>query len=126
MADLAREHDRLTRLLALLLRGGVLLAAAILGVGMLGLAWVHDHALDPAHFAQFVRPSGAGVLAEALAASWPERILHLGLLTLLLLPPARLILAAAIFVRSRDWLFAAVSVVVLGVVLLSAVLARVE
>jgi uncharacterized membrane protein len=114
----------LSRELALLLRGGVVLAAALFALGLLAIAIDHEP-FDPARFAHFVAPSGGSHWWPSMPHA-SDVLLHLGLLALLLLPIARLALAAVVFAKERDRLFSAISAIVLLLVLLSTALARVE
>ena len=62
----------------------------------------------------------AGILLAAgigampfTGASFPHRLITAGLVTLLLTPVLRVLVAALVFVRERDWLFALFCLVVL-------------
>ena len=120
----ARPATRLALVLALVLRGGVAISAALFALGMLLVALDHEP-FDPSRFAHFVSPGRTG-------PPWPmlsnpsDVLLHAGLAVLLLLPVARLAIAGVVFAKERDRLFSAISFIVLALVVLSTALARVE
>ncbi len=60
------------------------------------------------------------VLTFAGRAEASDRLLHAGLIVLMATPVTRVVLACAEFTRSRDWLFAAASLGVLGVLAMTA------
>jgi uncharacterized membrane protein len=119
------ETRHLSHLLALLLRGGVVLSALLFALGLVLVAF-DDQPFDLAHFAHFSAPVRGGAMALLGSGTRSDLLLHLGLLTLLLLPVARLALAAVVFAKERDRLFSAISVVVLALIALSTALGRVE
>jgi uncharacterized membrane protein len=119
------ETRQLSHLLAVLLRGGVVLSALLFALGLTLLA-IDDQPFDLARFAHFSGPAHVGAMALLGTGTRSDVTLHLGLLTLLLLPIARLAVAAVVFAKERDRLFSAISVVVLALVALSTALGRVE
>ena len=100
----------LERTISAALRAGVALAAIIAGAG--GLTYLMLHGSEPAAF-------GAPGPVRPLSAS--ERLIAIGILVLIATPVVRVALLAVAFARQRDALYAAVSTLVL-VVLLAALL----
>jgi uncharacterized membrane protein len=120
--------DRIELTVSQLLRVGVLAAAAVIALG-LALVLIRGHsgygagsvaqfrdeanALDPnAH--------GAAALGRALAAGEPGAIVQLGILLLMLTPVMRVVATAFVFLARGDRAMAAISGVVLLVLVMSA------
>jgi uncharacterized membrane protein len=105
----------------IMLRTGVLLAAAIVLVGGV-LYLVHSHGPRPdyAHFrgepAQYVALHG---ILHGVAGLNPESIIMLGLLVLIATPVARVGMCIVGFLKERDHLYTAVSTIVLLILLYS-------
>jgi uncharacterized membrane protein len=98
----------LERTISTALRVGVTLAALISGTG--GVWYLATHGSEPAAFAAPVQPLGGS-----------EQLIALGVLVLIATPVMRVALLVVAFARQRDALYAAVSMLVL-VVLLAALL----
>jgi uncharacterized membrane protein len=122
------EDPTLRRWTAALLRAGVLAATATLVLGL-----VVQFARDPgAYAARYARyglgaarmPSGVETL-KRLPSGDPSAILLLGLLLLTAVPLARVGLSLVGFLRARDWLYVALTVVVLALLVTGVVLGRV-
>ena len=98
----------LERTVSAALRGGVLLAALIAGIG--GAAYLAAHGSEPASFGEppALRPLGAS-----------EQILALGILVMIATPVIRVALLVIAFARQRDVVFAGLSAFVLVVLLVS-------
>ncbi len=117
------EPDRLVeRIVGIVLRGGVLAAAAVTAAG--GAAYLARHAGEPVSFRVFngepaTLRTFAGIVqgAAALRGEW---IIALGLLILIATPVARVAVLLVAFIRERDRLYVGVSAVVLAVLLVSA------
>jgi uncharacterized membrane protein len=112
---------RLEILVGIMLRTGVLLAAAIVLFG--GIIYlVHSHGPRPdyAHFhaepLQLITLSG---ILHGVAALNPESIIMLGLLVLIATPVARVVMCVVGFLFERDHLYVAVSSIVLAILLYS-------
>ncbi len=100
---------------------GVLLAAGTMLAG-LGLALVGhsgpttvDDVLGRGEARSLVRP---GAIARGLVDGSATAYIQLGLLALILTPTARVALTLGLFIRQRDWLFAAFATLVLAVLVL--------
>jgi uncharacterized membrane protein len=101
--------------LALVLRAGVLLSAAIVGLG--GILFLKDHGFEHPDYGVFRGEPDAlrsvrGILAEAVRLD-ARGIIQAGLLLLIATPIARVVFSVAGFVRQRDWLYVAITVTVL-------------
>ena len=122
----SREADqRLELAIATLLRVGVVLAAVLVALGGV-LVMRHPGAPVPS-YTRFHPPGslppGAHALTSItgvfrhLADPSGASIIELGLLVLIATPIARVALSGYVFLRNRDWLYAAVSVLVLSLLL---------
>jgi uncharacterized membrane protein len=112
---------RLEIWVGIMLRTGVLLAAAIvLCGGILYLAHSRGPRPDYAHFhaepQQLITLSG---ILHGVAALNPESIIMLGLLVLIATPVARVAMCVIGFLFERDRLYVAVSSIVLAILLYS-------
>jgi uncharacterized membrane protein len=106
---------------SIMLRTGVLLAAAIvLTGGILYLTHAHGPRPDYEHFhaepAQFTTLSS---ILHGVAAINPESIIMLGLLILIATPVARVVMCIVGFLFERDRLYAVISTIVLLILLYS-------
>jgi len=111
-----RHDDRLARLLGALLLRGVLAAAAIVAVG--GLLYVSTRTGETVDYRTFHAPppefsSVRGVLAMASALDG-RAIIEIGLLVLLATPFARVAVSMLLFLFERDWMYAAITGIVLA------------
>lgn len=102
-----------THAIAMVLRWGAYLSAAVLA---LGLAWVMG---TPERPLQIGPPIPLRLLVGELASGNPYALIQVGLLLLLLTPLARVLAAAVSFGRAGERGYALVSLVVLGLILLS-------
>lgn len=120
------EHPTLTdeqleKRVGNLLRLGVFVSAAVVGVG--AVMYLIAHGGEPAHYTQFrgeaeqIRGVSA-ILSGALHGSSSD-IIQLGLLVLIATPVARVILAGYAFMLQRDRLYVVVSAIVLIILTLS-------
>jgi uncharacterized membrane protein len=121
--DPARFEARLVeRMVGIVLRGGVLAAAAVTSVG--GAIFLARHAGDPVDFRVFHgEPETLKTLSgivQGAAAFRGEWVIALGLLILIATPVARVAVLVVAFIRERDRLYVAVSALVLAVLLISA------
>jgi uncharacterized membrane protein len=110
------DEHRAERTLGRVLQVGVLVAGAI--VLAAGAAFIAGHALDPASFRTFAgQPaslrSPAGVVA-GLAGLHAADFIQFGLLVLIATPVLRVAMSVYLFARSRDLLYVAVTLIVLG------------
>ncbi len=115
------SDQRIENLVGIMLRTGVLLAAAIVLFGGI-LYLVHNHGprpdyshftAEPAHLIAF-----SGIL-HGVAALDPESIIMLGLLVLVATPVARVGMCIVGFLFERDHLYTVVSTIVLLILLYS-------
>jgi uncharacterized membrane protein len=109
------DDHRLETIIGQLLRGGVLLAAAIVFSG--GVLYLVQHHGDPASYRTFVAGAAStrsvsGIVVSA-AHGQSLAIIELGLLLLILTPVARVAIALVGFFFERDRLYAVVSLIVL-------------
>jgi uncharacterized membrane protein len=112
--------------LARVLRGGVLLSAAVVAVG--GVIFLARHGLEPATYHVFEgepQPfrSVSGIVAGARDFSG-RGLVQLGLLFLVATPIARVVFSIVGFVRQRDWLYAGVTAIVLALLAYSLLASR--
>jgi uncharacterized membrane protein len=112
---------RIEILVGVMLRTGVMLAAAIvLFGGILYLAHSHGPRPDYSHFnaepAHLIAFSG---IMHGVAALDPESVIMLGLLVLIATPVARVGMCIVGFLFERDHLYTAVSTIVLLILLYS-------
>ena len=129
------ERGRITRMelvISYVLRGGVLLSAAVVLYGLAlvavtrdtGYASIQPHhlpdilAFHPAAGPGYFPTAPAAVLRAALVGK-PYAIIALGMLLLIATPVVRVALSVVFFLAQRDWLYAAITVFVLAVLLLS-------
>lgn len=110
------ESDGLDQAIARLLTAGTYLSVALLGIGVVlmaaaGLAPRGGPAFDPTR------------LAADLAALRPEGFLWLGLIAAIATPSARVAASLVGYLRRGERRMAAVSVLILGVIALSILLA---
>ena len=113
------NDQRLDRIVGIVLRAGVMLAAALVLIG--GIAFVASrHEAAPDHRKFHNEPTALsslhGVLAGAITLD-PLYIIQLGLLVLIATPVVRVITCAAGFALERDWTYAVVSLIVLAFLL---------
>jgi uncharacterized membrane protein len=114
------------------LRGGVLLSAAVILIGIVWFALTQDTGYAkvlPHHLSDllaFHQTSGPGffptsfkaVLMGALAGK-PYAIIGLGMLLLIATPVVRVALSVFFFLSQRDWLYVGITLFVLTVLVLS-------
>jgi uncharacterized membrane protein len=115
--------ERLDRVVGIVLRTGVMLAAALVLIG--GIAFVASRPqVAPDHRKFHAGPSQlasiGGVLHGAITLD-PLYIIQLGLLILIATPIVRVMTCAAGFALERDWTYAIVSLIVLTFLLASIV-----
>lgn len=115
------DDDRLESVMGNLLRIGVLVAAAVVAAG--GIFYLVQHHSDRVDYSQFQSEPSAlktipGIVQEA-AGLRSTGIMQLGLLLLIATPILRVVCAVFGFALERDFLYAIVSLIVLGVLLYS-------
>lgn len=108
-----QADERMEHLMGLLLRAGVLLAATVVIAG--GAMYLADHRgvhVEYRHFAG--HPISVRHPAE-LAGPTSIAVLEVGMLLLVAVPIARVAFALIAFAAQRDWLYTAVSALILSV-----------
>ena len=117
----AWTEERLQSMVAFVLRLGVNLAAAIVILG--GVVFLYRHGHELPHYAVFrgeptdLRTIG-GIVRDAAGLSG-RGLIQLGLLVLVATPVARVALSLVVFAVQRDRTYVVVTLVVLGLLLLS-------
>jgi uncharacterized membrane protein len=102
------------------LRGGVLLSAGVIAAGVL---WFYLAMAVTGH-ATTTFPHTVPDIVRELARGEPLALVALGLLLLLLTPIVRVAISILVFALERDWLYTAITVVVLMILLVSLLLGR--
>jgi uncharacterized membrane protein len=133
-ADGMEAITRMELVISYVLRGGVLLSAAIILCGFVlgaamrdtGYASIRPHHLSdmlafhqrtgPGYF-----PTAPGVVLQDALGGRPYAIIGLGMLLLIATPVLRVALSVIFFVVQRDWLYVGITVFVLTVLLVSLV-----
>lgn len=105
------------------LRGGVLLSAGIILVGVVAFYWPRPAAPGGGQSAGTF-PHTLAAVGQGLAHGQPVAIIALGLLLLLATPVARVAVSIVAFALERDWLYVAITTVVLIILLVSFFLGR--
>ncbi len=103
------------------LRVGVMLSGAVVLLG--AVIYLARHAGEMPHYRVFrgePRELGSirGILGEAVSLSG-RGVIQLGLLLLIATPVARVLFSVAGFLRQRDWLYVAITGIVLALLLYS-------
>lgn len=121
----AREQHDMQQLIGNTLRIGVFTAAFIALLG--GIIYLVKHGAEPmpdyTHFAYSDHHDASyttlhGILSgvcDFTASGW----IQLGVIVLFLTPIMRVVLSLLDFVKQRDWLYAAITAVVLGVIIVN-------
>ncbi len=113
-----REHDPVSVAVSRTLKMGVVLSMTMMTAGLL-LAFARGGPLPDA-------ATPLRSLASGLGSADPGALMSLGLLVLLATPAARVVVLAWQFARRREWLFLAVSLIVLSVLAGSILVGRGE
>jgi len=116
-----RADEKMDQIMGLLLRTGVVLAAAIVFVG--GVVYLTLHRLPVTNYGEFAGEPAelrtiSGIFHEALAFHG-RGLIQLGLLVLIATPVARVAFSFFAFLYERDWTYVFVTVLVLGLLLYS-------
>ena len=116
-----QADQRMDQIMGLLLRTGVILAAALVFVG--GVLFVVRHPLPVTNYRVFQGEpeelrTVPGIIRNAF--SWHGRgLIQLGLLVLIATPVARVIFSVFAFLYEKDWTYVTVTLLVLGLLLYS-------
>jgi uncharacterized membrane protein len=120
------ERDALLRqselVISYVLRGGVLLAAAIIALGVV-LFYARYLAAGGKPGPMSYPHTVAGAIA-GLAHGDPLAVIAFGLLVLLLTPVLRVLVSVVSFALEHDWLYTGITLVVLVILLVSFLLGR--
>jgi uncharacterized membrane protein len=104
-----------------LLRIGVFTAAAVALAG--GVWYLALHGGEITHYAAFrgepASLTSIGGVISGIIALRPEAVIQLGLLLLIAVPILRVAVSVVAFALERDWLYVAVTLLVLGVLVFS-------
>lgn len=109
------------RIVSAVLRGGVLAAAGFTALG--GALYLARHGSERVDYSAFNGEAASlrsmeGIV-RGVTAGRAEWVIAAGLLLLIATPITRVAVLVMVFLRERDWLYVAVSTVVLAVLLLS-------
>ena len=107
--------ERMEQIMGLLLRLGVLLAATVVITG--GAMYLADHHGTQVSYRKFVGHSISVRHPAEITGPTSLAVLDVGILLLVAVPIARVAFAAVAFLRERDWLYTAVSVLILAVLM---------
>ena len=111
----ALNDEKMEWMMGLLLRLGVLLAATVVITG--GMMYLADHHGTQVSYRKFVRhPISVRHPAE-LTGPTSLAVLDVGILLLVAVPIARVGFALAAFLAEGDWLYTAVSALILAVLI---------
>jgi uncharacterized membrane protein len=111
-----RQNERMDRMMAVLLRTGVLLSAGLVFLG--GIIFLMRHPMPATNYGVFQgEPQElrtiSGILREA-AKLHGRGLIQLGLLSLIATPVARVLFSVFAFLFEKDWTYVAVTIVVLA------------
>jgi uncharacterized membrane protein len=111
-----RRDERMNRMMAVLLRTGVLLSAGLVFLG--GIIFLMRHPMPVTNYRVFQgEPQElrtiSGILREA-AKLHGRGLIQLGLLSLIATPVARVLFSVFAFLYEKDWTYVAVTIVVLA------------
>ena len=109
-------EKRMDAVMGRLLQAGVTLAAMVVFAG--GVLYLARHAMPTLDYKHFSGEPEAyrtlrGIWADAMAGHGRGWI-QLGLLVLIATPVARVVFSVLAFLRQRDWVYVAVTLIVLG------------
>lgn len=107
-------------IISYVLRGGVVISAAII---LLGVLWFYLQMAITGHPTMGYPHSFSGIVRR-LAHGEPLALVALGLVILLATPILRVAVSILTFALERDWLYTAITLLVLIILLVSLVLGR--
>ena len=117
----ARREGRVERIMGLLLRVGVLLAAAVALAG--AVLFLYRHGSEAPHYHYFHgEPKDLTTPGGIFREAWHEHskgMVLTGMLLLIATPIARVVFAVFSFVWLKDWLYTVISLIVLAVLIYS-------
>ena len=113
--------QRIEIIIGSLLRAGVLLAAAVVLTG--GVLYITRHGHETIHYSSFHGEpeslKSIPAVADGIVSFQARAIIQFGLLLLIATPIARVAFSAIAFALQKDYLYVAITLVVLGVLLYS-------
>ncbi len=113
--------EKMERIVANLLRGGVMLSAAVILIGAIGYVAGHGH--EPVAYQTFrgepPEYRTAVGIAQAAAHGQFRAVIQFGLLLLIATPVARVAFSIAAFALERDRTYTVITTIVLGILLYS-------
>jgi uncharacterized membrane protein len=126
--------SRMELLISYVLRGGVILSAGVILLGILLFALTRNTGYAevlPHHLADILAfhhstgvgffPTAPAAVVQGTLAGKPYAIIGLGMLLLIATPVLRVALSVVFFLVRKDWLYVSITVFVLAVLLLSLV-----
>src|SRR3982074_1512974 len=121
MIERENAEKRMDEIMGRLLRTGVILAAVFVLVG--GVIYLAQHPTPITNYRMFQGEpeelrAVSGIVHEALALHGPG-LIQFGLLILIATPIARVAFSVVAFLYQRDWMYVAVTVMVLGLLVYS-------
>jgi uncharacterized membrane protein len=112
-------QERFRLVVSTILIVGVCVSATLIAIGLVGSFFVGWEG-SLAGASPVDRPtSDFGVLPRGLTTLRPAALVQVGLLVLLLTPVARVAASVLAFLLERDWVYVAITALVLGVLLAS-------
>ncbi len=121
------ERDALVRqaelVISNVLRGGVLLSAAIILVGVV-MFYARYYATNGRGVVNRPFPHTLATVGQGLAHADPLAVVALGLLLLLLTPVMRVAVSIVAFMLERDWRYVVITTIVLIILIVSFLLGR--
>jgi uncharacterized membrane protein len=109
------------RWISVTLLGGVLLAAALISVGLLGLLLAPSSLTEPSTVADLIgnegHPTSLSAIVVGITESRPTSLIRLGVLVLVLTPAVRVLLTLLLFLHEHDWTFVIITSIVLMVLI---------
>ncbi len=120
-APTLREDQHMDKIMSVVLRTGVLLAAGLVFLG--GVIFLVRHPMPASNYRVFQGAAQElrtipGILREA-AKFHGRGLIQLGLLVLIATPVARVLYSVFAFIYEKDWKYVAVTLIVLGLLLYS-------
>jgi uncharacterized membrane protein len=116
------DRDRLLRTAELVisnvLRGGVILSAAVVLLGVVMYYWRYFTGAPTSH-TEGAFPHSLSAVVHGLAAGNPQAVVALGLLLLLITPVLRVAVSIVAFALERDWRYTAITALVLLILIAS-------
>ena len=113
--------ERVEKIMGQLLRGGVILAAAVVFTG--GVLYVSKYGHTQPQYKTFhAEPSDLRYVSqifEQAISLHAHGIIQLGLLLLIATPVARVAFSVVAFAAERDWLYVAITLIVLAILIYS-------